>query len=171
MENRNPDLRVMLDATVLIAGVVWPRWSDEVIQQGLQGNYRLVLCEYVIQQARKRIRYKFPAYLDLFEEFLQEARFELVESPGEEQIQQNIGLVRDITDVPVALAAILAGVDFLVSEDKDLTTRDQTTEALHKQVQVLIAGTFLREVMGWESEELEKVRARTWKDFEMSENE
>ncbi len=30
---------------------------------------------------------------------------------------------------------------------------------------VMVAGTFLREHMGWSSEALEKIRLRTWADF------
>jgi len=165
MENLSPNLRVMIDSTVLISGVVWPRWSHEILQQALQGKYRLVLTRYVIDEARKKIRVKFSSYLPLFEEFLQEARYEIVDTPSDKQVQQYKDLLRDITDIPIALAAINANVDYLVSEDKDLTVKDETTEELRSHVTVLLAGTFLREVMGWESEWLDQVRKRTWKDL------
>jgi predicted nucleic acid-binding protein len=74
--------------------------------------------------------------------------------------------VRDATDIPVALAAIDAKVDYLVSEDKDLTARDETTKQLRDKLAVLLSGTFLREVMGWSSDELEKIRHRSWRDLE-----
>ena len=73
--------------------------------------------------------------------------------------------MRDITDVPVALAAIEAGVDCLVSEDKDLTVRDETTVELRRRVPIYLSGTFLREMMGWSTEQLEAVRGRKWTDF------
>ena len=169
METSIASLRVMIDSTVLIAGVVWPRWSHEVLQQAVQGKYRLVLTNYVIEQARGKISNKFPSCLPLFEEFLQEAMYEIVDNPNEEQIEQNNGLVRDITDIPIALAAINAKVDFLVSEDKDLTARDETTQELRKHLTVLIAGTFLREVLNWTGDDLENVRKRTWQDLEEDE--
>jgi predicted nucleic acid-binding protein len=169
METSIANLRVMIDSTVLIAGVVWPRWSHEVLQQAVQGKYRLVLTNYVIEQARGKIRSKFPSYLSLFEEFLQEARYEIADNPNEEQIEQNKGLVRDITDIPIAIAAINAKVDFLVSEDKDLTARDETTQEMRKHLTVLFAGTFLREVLNWTGDDLENVRKRTWQDLEENE--
>lgn len=73
--------------------------------------------------------------------------------------------MRDITDVPVALAAIKAGVDHFVSEDKDFTSSDKTTEKLHRKLRVMLPGTFLREVMGWSSEELQAIRRREWADL------
>ena len=70
-----------------------------------------------------------------------------------------------MSDVPVALAAIAAGVDYVVSEDKDLTAKAETTAELRRDLKVLLSGTFLREVMGWTSEELEAVRYRKWNEL------
>ena len=81
----------------------------------------------------------------------------------------NHKLVRDASDIGVALAAIAAKVDYMVSEDKDLSSRDETTSELRLHIKVMIAGTFLREVMGWTSEELEKIRHRTWDDMDKDE--
>jgi hypothetical protein len=65
----------------------------------------------------------------------------------------------------VALAAINAEVDYLVSEDKDLTVQDETTITLRQKLNIMISGTFLREVMGWNSKSLENIRHRTWRDL------
>ncbi len=123
----------MVDANVLIAGSVWPRWPYEVLQHALNGDYRLVLGNYVIQQASRHIRARFPAYAEQFDGFLQDCGFELAADPTREQVEQGLNLVRDPSDVPVALAAIQAGVDYLVSEDKDLTVRDDTTDDQSKR--------------------------------------
>ena len=70
-----------------------------------------------------------------------------------------------MSDVAIALAAIAAKVDYLVSEDKDLTVQDATTAELRRHLKVRLSGTFLREVMGWTSEKLEGIRHRTWDDL------
>jgi hypothetical protein len=77
----------------------------------------------------------------------------------------NKNLIRDFSDVPVALSAISAKVDYLVSEDKDFTTQDETTAELRRHLKVMLSGTFLREVMGWTSEQLESIRHRKWSDI------
>jgi len=156
----------MLDANVLLAGIVFPRWPWEILRHAVRGDFRLVLSPYVIRQARRRIAQRFPEFLDMFDEFLFRCPYELVPDPSSEDVQAHAGLVRDVTDVPVALAAIQAGVDYLVSEDKDLTAVDETTEELHRYIKPLISGTFLRQVMGWSHEELEAVRGRTWDEIE-----
>jgi len=156
----------MVDATVLIAGSGWPRWPHEVLLAGLRGEVQLVLCPYVIRQAHRNLRRRFPAEcLERFEEFLSEGAFELVSDPTSEQVADNRGLIRDESDIPIALAAISSGVDYLISEDKDFTTHNQTTAELHEKLNVLLSGTFLRQVIGWSSEDLERVRGRNWADL------
>ena len=103
MDQPNPDLRgmgirVFLDANILIAGVVWPRWPYEVLQHALRGDFRLVLSEYVIQQACRRIQARFPAYIDQFDGLLLSSRYELVADPSKEQVTQYSDLVRDPSD-------------------------------------------------------------------------
>lgn len=165
MDQVQPELRVMVDANILIAGSVWPRWPYEVLQHALRGDFHLVLNEYVIRQARLHIQRRFPAYREQFDAYLQICSHELAGDPTPEQVAQHSGMVRDPSDVPVALAAINAGVDYLVSEDKDLTIQDETTMQLRQALHVMISGTFLREVMGWSSQDLERIRHRTWRDI------
>ena len=74
-----------------------------------------------------------------------------------------------MSDVAVALAAIIAKADYLISEDKDLTVQDETTAELRKHIKVMLSGTFLREIMGWRSEQLEVIRHRRWSDIKKAE--
>ena len=108
----------------------------------------------------------FPQHLPRLEKFLREVDYELASDPTQEEIDSNSNLVRDLSDVAIALSAIAAKVDYLVSEDKDLTIQDESTAELRRHVKVLISGTFLREVMGWSSEDLEKIRHRKWDDLD-----
>ncbi len=159
------ELRVMVDANILVSGSVWPRWPYELLRHALRGDFQLVLNQYVIEETRHTLSKRFPAYIEKFEQFLEVSQCELTDAPSKEQVLAHQNLVRDVTDVPVALAAINAGVDYLVSEDKDLTVQDETTAVLHSQVKVTISGTFLRTVMGWNSEQLEQARGRSWRDL------
>jgi len=155
----------MVDANILIAGIAFPRWSYEILRHVLHGDVRLVRCPLIIEQATRHIRKTFPEHLDDFRQFLAHCEYESVPDPSPDKVAQHHDLVRDITDVPIALAAIHARVNYLVSEDKDLTAVDETTRELRKRIQPLIAGTFLRTVMGWKSEDIEHVRRRTWRDM------
>ena len=168
MASIRPGLRVMVDANILIAGIVWPRWPYEILLHALKGDIKLVLSPYIIAQARNKLRKSFPGSSSRLEQILELLDYELVEEPSEKEIANAAVLVRDPTDLPVALAAINAKVDYLVSEDKDLTVRDKTTEELRRHLKVYISGTFLREVLGWSSNELEVARRRKWQEIETS---
>ncbi len=165
MTTTEPALRVMVDANILIAGSLWPRWPYEILLHAISEDFRLVLSPYIIAQAQRQVARSFPEGAWRLERMLELLDYELVDDPSEREVAQAAGLVRDPTDIPVALAAIRAKVDYLVSEDKDLAAQDKTTEQLRKRLSVPISGTFLREVMGWRSEDLERVRKRTWKDL------
>lgn len=109
---------------------------------------------------------RFPKYLDRFDNFLELLDYELVSDPTEKDIEAHRNLVRDLDDVAIALAAIISKADYLVSEDKDLTVQDETTAELRKHVKVVVSGTFLREELGWTSEQLEAIRHRKWSDVQ-----
>jgi predicted nucleic acid-binding protein len=156
----------MVDANILIAGTGWPRFPYEVLQHAVQGDFILVLSSLVIKEARLHIKRLIPDMLERFEVFLQGSGYEEVAAPSDKEVAANADLVRDPKNVPIALAAINAQVDFLVTQDKDFTDEDESTAELHQRLNIMLPGTFLREHMGWTSEALEVVRTRTWQDFE-----
>jgi predicted nucleic acid-binding protein len=152
----------MVDATVLFAGTGWPRWSYEVLRHALRGDFQLVLSPLLIKQVRRNLTKKLPNYLTAFETWLELVPFEAVADPTAVTFLENQTLLRDLKDVPLALSAIEAEVYCLVSEDKDFTTEDASTAELRQRLRVMRPVIFLREVMGWSSEDLEKIRHREW---------
>lgn len=161
-------LRVMADANVVIAGILFPRWFHEVLRHAMRGDFTLLLSEQVIREARKRMDAGTELQRATLEQFLADCPYELIADPSRQEVLENAGLVRDPTDVPIALAAIKAHADYLVTNDKDLTAVDATMDVLREQIQPIIVGRFLREVMGWSSEMLEAVRRRNWRDLAVS---
>ncbi len=159
-------VRAFADANILFSGAAFPRWSYEVLRHATADDFKLVLCPLVINQARKNLQRRFPQHVENLERLLHLTDCELVSDPAPEEIEANQNLVRDLSDVAVALAAIAAKVDYFISEDKDFTVRDKTTEEVRRHLKIRLAGAFLREVMGWTSEELEEIRHRTWDDVE-----
>lgn len=159
--NAPSKLRVMVDANVLIAGTVWPRWPYEVLRHAIAGDFQLVLSSVVIEEAQRRITLSFPDTASRFADVLALSSYEAVPTPTDEEIAARPGLVRDAKDIHVALSAMNAHVDYLISSDKDLTAPN---EPIHQHLKILLPGTFLRVHLGWTSEQLEAIRNRTWKD-------
>ncbi len=166
MADQPKKTRVFVDANILLSGNAFPRWPYEVLKHAVNEDYRLTICPLVIKQAREHMQEIFPQHLPRLEKFLHEVDYELVPDPTQEEIDSNSNLVRDLSDVAIALSVIASKVDYLVSEDKDLSTQDESTSKLRRHVKVLISGTFLCEVMGWTSEDLEKIRHRRWDDLD-----
>lgn len=159
-------LRVMVDANVLVAGSLWPRFPYAVLRHAVAGDYQLVLSARIIQEARTAVAEIAPSEQGRFEEMLTATDYEEVPTPTDEEVQANLHLVRDPKDVHVAWAAISAQVDLLVTQDRDFTDHDESTAELHRRLSIMLPGTFLREYMGWASEALEAIRYRTWQDIE-----
>ena len=156
-------MRVAIDANVLISGIVFPRWPYEVLQHALKSDYRLVLSPIVIQEAKRRIRLQFPSFGREFEQFLQAIEYEEAPVPTKEEVRQHPHLVRDEKDIPIALSIKKAGVDYFVTYDRDFTDEDETTKEVRAAIPgIMLPPVFLKEVMGWTSGELERVRYRTW---------
>lgn len=157
----------MADTNILISGVIFPRAAYEFLRHALRGDFTLVVSEQILAEVRRWMEKKAtPLQRAALEVFLEEGAFEIVPDPPAEEIRQHTNLVRDVKDIPIVLAAIQAGVDFLVTNDQDLIAEGETTALLRRYVSPMHVVTFLREVMGWSPEELEAVRQRTWEEVE-----
>lgn len=161
------EFRVMIDANVLIAGTVWPRWQYTILQHAIKGDFQLVLAPLIIETARRHIIDIDKKQLPRFEQFLTDCSYEPVDNPTCKEVEQNLELVRDVADVPIALAAINSKVDYFVTYDRDFTDENETTEKVRQAIPgIMMPPVFLRDIMGWTSEELEEIRNRNWEDFD-----
>jgi predicted nucleic acid-binding protein len=157
-----PRLRVALDANVLVAGTMLPRWPHEVLRAALARHFDLVLPEQVLEEARRHLNDDERAALGYF---LEQTPHELVGMPAPEEVAAATGLVRSEKDVPIALALLAAGVDVFVTTDRDFTDPGAVAERFSRQVRVMLPAVFLRDALGWSSEALEAIRSRTWPDL------
>lgn len=150
----------MVDANILFAAVGWKRWPYYVLKHAAAGDYQLVLSRRIIDETTEEIVTKLPDRAGQFRRLLAGLKPEMVPEPSEKQLARNRALLPDPEDVPIALAAINARVDCFVSEDKHFTEKSEQTAALHQRLNIMLSGTFLREVMKWTSAQLEEVRAK-----------
>ena len=156
-------LRAGVDANVLIASVLVPRWPFEVMLAARRRAFHLVLVDQVIDEARRNLRRPVEAHA--LDELLAATVHESLRTPPEEEVQRNLHLVRSAKDVPIALALIAADVPFFVTNDRDFTDPEATSPAFRARVRALLPAVFLRDVLGWRSDELERVRSRGWSEL------
>ena len=128
----------MPDANILIAfffrqeGYALPQLVGE-------GRIRVVLCDYVVKEARRMVRNAFPGRQSELDELLQSLDAEWVPAPSPEDLARYGFLVRDPADHPVLVAALLADVDFLLTSDRAL--RADAAESLAARGKSLQVGT------------------------------
>jgi putative PIN family toxin of toxin-antitoxin system len=158
--------RVFLDANVLIRGVTFPRFPYEVLQHAARKEIAAIVSPLVLDSVRLYVREQFPDHLGALEALLELLDLEVAPDPPREEVEAHSALVRDPKDIPVALAAIRARAEYLVSTDRDFTDVDDTTAELRRHLKPLPVGVFLREVMGWSHESLSAIERRRWSDLE-----
>ena len=161
-------LRVFADANVLIRGVTFPRYPYEILRLAARHKIVLVLSPLVLDDARRYLAELFPEHLLKLNGFLATALVEVVPDPEPEQVAAHRDLVRDVKDVPVALAAAQARVDYLLSTDADLTDVNESTEGLRRLMapgRVMKVGAFLDEIMGWSHSRLNTISKRRWSEI------
>jgi predicted nucleic acid-binding protein len=110
---------VALDANVLIAGVLLPRWPYEVMRAALRGLFEVVLPEQVVTEARRHLTAS--AQQAALDAFLADSPYEELAMPSREEVLANLDLVRSEKDVPIALALLDGQADILVTNDRDFT--------------------------------------------------
>jgi len=155
-------LRVSFDANVLVAGIQHPRWPHEVLRTALLDTFDLVLPQQVIDEAVKHLPEQQQTVLAWF---LSEWQPVILPVPGADLVAANPNLVRSAKDIPIALALLAAGVHIFVTNDRDFTDPGATLEPFTSSVRVMLPAVFLRDIIGWSSEELEAIRHRTWGDM------
>jgi predicted nucleic acid-binding protein len=158
--------RVFLDANLLIRGVTFPRFPYEVLQHAARKEIAAIVSPLVLDSVRLYVRERFPGHQGALEALLELLDLEVAPDPPLEEVTAHAGLVRDPKDIPVALAAIGAGAEYLVSTDRDFTDVDDTTVELRRLLRPISVGAFLHEVMGWSHESLSSVERRAWSDLE-----
>ncbi len=64
----------------------------------------------------------------------------------------------------MVLAAADARVDYLVTNDRDLTATDESTATLRELVNVITPLALLRHVLGWPETRIEAAIHRNWRE-------
>lgn len=113
-------MRIMIDTNIFISAALFPDGrAAKALFKTFVPPYQAVVCDYVIDELKRKFREKFPDRCDELEVFLNTAMsaFEIVATP--ESAIGSESKIRDPKDRPILRAAINAGVDLLLTGDKD----------------------------------------------------
>src|SRR4051794_4821935 len=107
---------LFLDSSAAIAGVISSQGASRALLVMAESELiDLVLSEQVIAESERNLARKAPAALPFFRETLRRTRMRLVPDPSAEDVAQHLALIAHEADVPIALAAMHAGVDYIVT--------------------------------------------------------
>jgi len=112
-------MRVLVDTNILLSAMWFKNSRVAKTLLYVAGNHDLILCDRNVAEMREVIKRKTPEILADAEVFLAELSYELITS-----VEKAEKLIRDPKDQPILNAAIIDGVDVILTGDKDFLSLD-----------------------------------------------
>ena len=113
-------MKVMLDTNIIISAVLFPNGrAAQAFLKSLSYPYEPIVCDYVLNELRRKFDEKFPDKASNLDEFLQMAVLfiEVVPTPTLELLEER--QIRDPKDRPILRAALNNHADLFLTGDKD----------------------------------------------------
>lgn len=112
-------MRVLADTNILISALLYPNSNPSKALMYVAEYHNLVLTDYNITELRNVTKRKFPSKEADVDVLLSKLTYELVAAP----LSPN-KLISDPKDAPILNAAIISGVDIIISGDKHFLNLD-----------------------------------------------
>ncbi|MDR1490300.1 MAG: putative toxin-antitoxin system toxin component, PIN family [Desulfovibrio sp.] len=112
-------MRVMVDTNIIISTLLFPDSLPAKVLLHIADKHELVLCDHIVVEIRDVVARKRPDLLADVDVLLAQLSYEMVVAPKEPG-----KLISDPKDQPILNAAIMAGVDVIVSGDKHFLKLD-----------------------------------------------
>jgi len=107
---------LFLDSSALFAGVFSPTGAARaLLVLGEVGRISITISEQVIAETERALARKAPKALPYYREALRHIGLRIVRDPSTEDVAPHLGIIRHEVDVPILVAAMNAGVDYLVT--------------------------------------------------------
>lgn len=127
-----PKFNIFLDSSALIAGAISESGAAHVLLNlGETQDILLTVSEMVIVESERSMAKKSPSSLDDLRNLIKLSNLRIVENPTKEEVEANLYLIGDPTDVPILLAAMKTKVDYLATHNRkhfldDLTVAEKS---------------------------------------------
>ncbi len=113
-------MRVMIDTNIIISAALFPNGrAAQAFVKAISPPYEPLICDYVVEELRRKFREKFPNRMTELEAFLFHilSHIPLVVTPEDAVGAER--LIRDPKDRPILRAALDAHADLFLTGDKD----------------------------------------------------
>lgn len=145
-------IRLFIDASVLFSAAYSSTGaSREIIRRALRDEVKLVVSQYVLDEARRNLARKAAEKVALFEAFLGVLNLEEIAHPDENVVTEVEAYTVE-KDAPVVAAAISADVDYLVSLDSKHLV-DVPDVAAKSGLKIVLPGTIVQQLRQMDEED------------------
>lgn len=111
-----PPPHLFLDSSALVAGAISSDGAARALLLLAEASrIRLTISEQVVAESERALARKVPRALPYYREVLLCSGLRIVHDPVPAQVQAQLGIIAHPADVPIVLAAMQSGVDFLVT--------------------------------------------------------
>ena len=118
-------MKILIDTNVLISAALWPKGACSIAyQKAVAYPNCAVISEANVEELHRVFTEKFPDKIDSLDAFLSVSSnvLEIIPVPKNSTIDETV--LRDENDQPILRAAIVAGVDLILTGDKDFLETD-----------------------------------------------
>ena len=105
-------MKIMIDTNVLISAVYNPNSVPAKTVHTVCENHELILCDHIISECYDVVKRRFPQHIAVMDKLLNTLVYETVIAP-----RAPGSMISDPKDAPILNAAILHGVDIIISGD------------------------------------------------------
>ena len=112
-------MRIMADTNIFISTLLFSNSLPAKVLLHIADNHELVICDHIVAEIRDVVTRKRPDLLGDLDVLLARLSYEYVLAPREPG-----KVMSDPKDQPILNAAIMAGVDVIVSGDKHFLALD-----------------------------------------------
>ncbi len=114
-----PKFNIFLDSSALIAGAISESGAAHVLLNlGESRDIVLTVSELVILESERSVARKSPRNLNDLRKLIKATNLRIVPNPSKEEVEANLYLINDPSDVPILLAAMKAKVDYLATHNR-----------------------------------------------------
>ncbi len=107
---------LFLDSSALFSGIISANGAARVLLLLAETGYiQIIISEQVIAETERAIARKVPQALNDFRQAILESKASIVHNPSREDVAAHSNLISHPADIPIVLAAMQAGADYLVT--------------------------------------------------------
>ena len=125
-----PSLDLFFDSSALVAGIISAQGAARALLLMAEARVlAITVSSQVIVESERAIARVAPHALAPFREAVRSSGLRIVRDPSPEQVQAHLDVIAHSADVPIVVAAMQAGLDYLVTLNRRRFVDDPTVSA------------------------------------------